>query len=199
MPDLLPQLLSALILGLLGGGHCLGMCGGLMGALTMAIPKEQRSRRFRLLLAYNVGRIFSYACAGLLIGLAGWAVANSPGAMVLRVVAALLLITMGFYLAGWWSGLTRIMGLAAVWAGLQHPVVVGQSGQCAVQRAADAGFRHWHLAGPDRHGPCCRAHYRALTQTKCTCGRRPAGHPVRPVDPAGPAPALVDGALINCY
>lgn len=111
MPDLLPQLLSALILGLLGGGHCLGMCGGLMGALTLAIPKEQRSRRFRLLLAYNLGRIFSYACAGLLIGLAGWAVANSPAAMLLRVVAALLLMCMGLYLAGWWSGLTRIEGL----------------------------------------------------------------------------------------
>ncbi|WP_110947167.1 sulfite exporter TauE/SafE family protein [Pseudomonas bohemica] len=111
MIDLLPQLLSALILGLLGGGHCLGMCGGLMGALTLAIPREQRSRRFRLLLAYNLGRVFSYACAGLLIGLAGWAVANSPGAMLLRVIAALLLICMGLYLAGWWSGLTRIEGL----------------------------------------------------------------------------------------
>ncbi len=111
LSQLLPQLLSALILGLLGGGHCLGMCGGLMGALTLAIPKEQRSRRFRLLLAYNMGRIFSYACAGLLIGLAGWAVAKSPGATALRVIAALLLVTMGLYLAGWWSGLTRIEGL----------------------------------------------------------------------------------------
>jgi len=111
MPDLLPQLLSALILGLLGGGHCLGMCGGLMGALTMAIPAEQRSRRLRLLVAYNLGRVFSYACAGLFIGLAGWAVANSTGAMLLRVIAALLLICMGLYLAGWWSGLTRIEGL----------------------------------------------------------------------------------------
>ncbi len=111
MTDLLPLLASALILGLLGGGHCLGMCGGLMGALTLAIPKEQRSRRFRLLLAYNLGRIFSYACAGLLTGLAGWAVANSPGALALRVVAALLLIAMGLYLAGWWSGLTQIEGL----------------------------------------------------------------------------------------
>jgi sulfite exporter TauE/SafE len=108
MSDLLPLLLSALILGLLGGGHCLGMCGGLMGALTLAIPREQRSRRFRLLLAYNLGRVISYACAGLLIGLAGWAVANSPGAMIMRVIAALLLISMGLYLAGWWSGLTRI-------------------------------------------------------------------------------------------
>jgi uncharacterized protein len=78
VPDLLPLLGSALVLGLLGGGHCLGMCGGLMGALTLAIPPEQRSRRLRLLLAYNLGRIFSYASAGLLLGLAGWAVAAAP-------------------------------------------------------------------------------------------------------------------------
>ncbi|WP_296260998.1 MULTISPECIES: sulfite exporter TauE/SafE family protein [unclassified Pseudomonas] len=117
---LLPQLLSALILGLLGGGHCLGMCGGLMGALTLAIPREQRSRRFHLLLAYNLGRICSYACAGLLIGMAGWAVANSPGAMLMRVLAALLLICMGLYLAGWWSGLTRIEGLGRwLWRSIQ--------------------------------------------------------------------------------
>jgi sulfite exporter TauE/SafE len=120
MTDLLPLLASAVILGLLGGGHCLGMCGGLMGALTLAIPKEQRSRRFRLLLAYNVGRIFSYACAGLLIGLAGWAVANSPGAMFMRVIAALLLVAMGLYLAGWWSGLTRIESLGrGIWRHIQ--------------------------------------------------------------------------------
>ncbi|MGH8380863.1 sulfite exporter TauE/SafE family protein [Pseudomonas sp.] len=120
MLELLPLLSSALILGLLGGGHCLGMCGGLMGALTLAIPKEQRSRRFRLLLAYNLGRIFSYALAGLLLGLAGWAVANSPVALGMRVVAALLLISMGLYLAGWWSGLTRIEGLGrGLWRHIQ--------------------------------------------------------------------------------
>jgi hypothetical protein len=120
MHDLLPQLLSALVLGLLGGGHCLGMCGGLMGALTFAIPKEQRGRRLRLLLAYNAGRVFSYACAGLLMGMLGWAVANSPGAMLLRVIAGLLMVTMGLYLAGWWSGLTRIEGLGrGVWRYLQ--------------------------------------------------------------------------------
>jgi sulfite exporter TauE/SafE len=120
VPDLLPLLGSALILGLLGGGHCLGMCGGLMGALTLAIPPEQRGRRLRLLLAYNVGRILSYACAGLLLGLAGWAVASSPAALALRVLAALLLIAMGLYLAGWWSGLTRIEALGrGLWRHIQ--------------------------------------------------------------------------------
>jgi sulfite exporter TauE/SafE len=117
---LLPQLISALILGLLGGGHCLGMCGGLMGALTLAIPAEQRQRRLRLLLAYNAGRILSYACAGLLLGLAGWAIAGSPLVTALRVAAGLLLIAMGLYLAGWWSGLTRIEALGkGLWRFIQ--------------------------------------------------------------------------------
>ena len=120
MADLAPLLISALILGLLGGGHCLGMCGGLMGALTLAIPPEQRGRRLQLLLAYNLGRILSYATAGLLFGLAGWAVASSPAAMLLRVLAGLLLIAMGLYLAGWWSGLTRIEAVGRhLWRHLQ--------------------------------------------------------------------------------
>ncbi|MEE4232251.1 sulfite exporter TauE/SafE family protein [Pseudomonas viridiflava] len=120
MLDLIPLPFSALVLGLLGGGHCLGMCGGLMGALTLAIPREQRARRMQLLMAYNLGRIVSYAIAGFFSGLVGWAVANSPGATTLRVVAALLLIAMGLYLAGWWSGLTRIERLGrGLWRYLQ--------------------------------------------------------------------------------
>lgn len=120
MAELLPLLVSALILGLLGGGHCLGMCGGLMGALTLAIPPERRAQRLRLLLAYNLGRILSYAAAGLIIGLAGWALASSPAAKLLRVIAGLLLIAMGLYLAGWWSGLTRVEALGrGLWRHLQ--------------------------------------------------------------------------------
>lgn len=120
MSDLIPLLFSALVLGLLGGGHCLGMCGGLMGALTLAIPREQRGQRLRLLMAYNMGRIVSYAIAGFFSGMVGWAVANSPGATTMRVVAALLLIAMGLYLAGWWSGLTHIERLGrGLWRHLQ--------------------------------------------------------------------------------
>lgn len=120
MADLLPLLGSALVLGLLGGGHCLGMCGGLMGALTLAIPPAQRGRRLRLLVAYNVGRVLSYTVAGLTLGVAGWAVANSPAVLVLRTVAALLLIAMGLYLAGWWSGLTRIEAMGrGLWRHIQ--------------------------------------------------------------------------------
>ena len=120
MLELVPLLVSAMILGLLGGGHCLGMCGGLMSALTMAIPAEKRAQRFQLLLAYNLGRILSYSVAGLLLGLAGWALAAGPLVTSLRMAAALLLIAMGFYLAGWWSGLTRIEALGrGLWRHIQ--------------------------------------------------------------------------------
>ena len=120
MTDLLPLLISALVLGLLGGGHCLGMCGGLMSALTLAIPHEQRHKRLRLVLAYNLGRVLSYSIAGFIIGWAGWAIAGSPLAAILRTIAGLLLITMGLYLAGWWSGLTRIEALGRhLWRRIQ--------------------------------------------------------------------------------
>ena len=108
-----------------------------MGALTLAIPAEQRGRRLRLLLAYNLGRILSYACAGLLLGLAGWAVARTPLAGALRVVAGLLLIAMGLYLAGWWSGLTRVRRSVAASGATWNP----SPGACC--------------RSPVCHGPCC--------------------------------------------
>ena len=56
----------------------------------------------------------------MLLGLAGWAVASSPLALGMRVVAGLLLISMGLYLAGWWSGLTRIERLGrGLWRHIQ--------------------------------------------------------------------------------
>lgn len=120
MVDLIPLLVSAFILGLLGAGHCLGMCGGLMGALTMSIPAEQQNRRLRIIIGYNLGRVSSYAIAGFLFGLFGWAVEQTPAAHALRVVAALLLISLGLYLAGWWHGLTRIEKLGSyLWQYIQ--------------------------------------------------------------------------------
>jgi len=108
--ELLPLLLTALALGLLGGGHCIGMCGGLMGALTLAIPADQRQGwpLWRVLLGYNFGRIASYSVAGALLGSLGWLIQDLGLGQGLRVLAGLLMIAMGLYLANWWAGLTRI-------------------------------------------------------------------------------------------
>jgi uncharacterized protein len=120
--DLLPLLLTALALGLLGGGHCIGMCGGLMGALSLAIPAQERRgwRLWKILLGYNAGRLFSYTLAGALFGSLGWLIRDLGLDAVLRVIAGLLMIAMGLYLANWWSGLTRIERLGAgLWKQLQ--------------------------------------------------------------------------------
>lgn len=108
--ELLPLFLTALALGLLGGGHCIGMCGGLMGALTLAIPADQRHgwRLWKVLLGYNLGRITSYSLAGALLGSLGWLMQGQGLGPLLRLIAGLLMIAMGLYLANWWSGLTRI-------------------------------------------------------------------------------------------
>lgn len=86
----------------------------------MSIPAEQQQRRLRIIIAYNLGRVSSYAVAGFLFGLLGWAVEQTPAAHALRIIAALLLISLGLYLAGWWHGLTRIEKIgSALWKQIQ--------------------------------------------------------------------------------
>jgi len=99
-------LLSAFIVGLLGGGHCVGMCGGIVGAVSIALPGRRSPAGY--LLAYNAGRIASYAIAGVLAGLLG---ASSlflnhlfPIEKLLYLLASLMLVVLGLYLAGLWQG-----------------------------------------------------------------------------------------------
>lgn len=54
--------------GLAGSGHCLGMCGGILAALAVASPGTSAGQRFRLNLAYHLGRIMTYTLLGLLAG-----------------------------------------------------------------------------------------------------------------------------------
>lgn len=91
--------LSLFLVGLLGGVHCVGMCGGIVGALSLGAPS-----RGTLHLAYNAGRITSYAAAGALAGAAGAAGVALAGQWPLRLVlfgfANLMLLALGLYLAG---------------------------------------------------------------------------------------------------
>ena len=100
--------LSLFALGLVSGAHCIGMCGGIMGALTMAIPVEAKAKRWLILGAYNLGRIASYALMGLLVGAFAQQFAALGGGIILRILAGVLLIAMGLYLADWWRGLTKL-------------------------------------------------------------------------------------------
>ena len=66
---LLPVLISGFTLGAAGSLHCMGMCG----PLSLALPVHQfsKTRKLLSLLAYQSGRIVTYASLGLLFGLAG--------------------------------------------------------------------------------------------------------------------------------
>jgi len=60
---------AALLLGLAASGHCLVMCGGISAALGVATAKRADGKpRPALLVCYQVGRMLSYALAGLLLG-----------------------------------------------------------------------------------------------------------------------------------
>lgn len=60
---------AALLLGLAASGHCVVMCGGISAALGLATAKGPDGRpRPWLLVGYQLGRISSYALAGLLFG-----------------------------------------------------------------------------------------------------------------------------------
>jgi len=69
---------AALLLGFAASGHCLAMCGGISAALGVATAAGPNGKpRASLLVAYQVGRILSYAVAGGLLGaalgvLVGW-------------------------------------------------------------------------------------------------------------------------------
>ncbi len=112
MNDPAITLTSAFIIGLLSGAHCIGMCGGVMNALSFALPDSQRKPLSALptLLLYNIGRIFSYSVAGAIVGGLGTLLQGPLGILGpgLRIIAGLMLIAMGLYLAGWWRGLTHI-------------------------------------------------------------------------------------------
>lgn len=104
-------------LGLLGAGHCVGMCGGIASALGFAGDHGAG----RWVLAYNLGRVGSYALAGALVaGVGALGAKYLAAGPLLRVVAGCLLIAMGFYVTGWWRGLVWLeQGGRLLWRRLQ--------------------------------------------------------------------------------
>lgn len=104
------QYLAAFAIGLFGGVHCLGMCGGLISAV--GFTRQVNPQGFAILLAYNLGRISSYAMAGALVGGLGAATLSLTGLhaaqQILYFFAALFMIALGLYLAGIWRGVAQL-------------------------------------------------------------------------------------------
>ncbi|MEO9701624.1 sulfite exporter TauE/SafE family protein, partial [Marinobacter alexandrii] len=122
-PELYLSYPSAFLIGLLGSTHCLGMCGGISASLSMALPVGSgfRFRQSLMLLAFNVGRIASYAVIAAGVALLSTSAANQWAELggLLRTIAGLLLILMGLSMAQWWQGIRYVERIGApVWAKL---------------------------------------------------------------------------------
>ena len=120
MPEL--SILSVFLVGWLGGVHCVGMCGGIVTALSFATPNAKPS--VAMLLAYNTGRLISYALAGAIAGAVGAStlLLNNflPVSRGLYIFANIILILLGLYLAGLSRAVLVLENLGGrVWAGLQ--------------------------------------------------------------------------------
>lgn len=136
------SLLPVFLVGLLGSVHCIGMCGGIVTAFSTTAPPGRPVRVAVVasgvmasgiggaldgamrVLAYNVGRIGSYATAGALAGgLAGGARALSGISAVQAGgywLANLMLIALGLYLMDAWHGLARLESFGqALWRRLR--------------------------------------------------------------------------------
>ncbi|MFB1489425.1 MULTISPECIES: sulfite exporter TauE/SafE family protein [unclassified Thiocapsa] len=105
----------AFVVGLLSAMHCIGMCGGISGALSYSLPAQTRNDRGRLglfVLAFNLGRIASYAAAGAVSGAFGAALLGSGAPAWLfecvRWLAAAIMIGIGLYIGGWFPRFARI-------------------------------------------------------------------------------------------
>ena len=119
--------LGAFLMGLFGALHCVGMCGSIMGVLTLSLPQEIR-RQPPLLLGYlgyySVGRILSYTVAGTLVGGFGsglvFRLSPEYGHTILLLIATVLMVAVGLYLAGWFPALAYIEKAGApIWKKLE--------------------------------------------------------------------------------
>jgi sulfite exporter TauE/SafE len=121
-------LVTAFSLGFLGSPHCAGMCGGIVGLLHSGVVENGGFRHQQILygLAFNSGRLLSYAIAGMiaatlgssLIGLIG--MESSHAAM--QMIAGAFMLALGLSIAGWWNGLSRIEAFGARFWRLLQPI-----------------------------------------------------------------------------
>lgn len=119
MPEI--SLLAAFLAGLLGGAHCVGMCGGIVAAMSFQNAGRQP---IGIHLGYSLGRIVSYGLAGAIAGLIGSAAFLSdrlyPVQHGLFVLAQVMLILLGLYLAGLNQLVRRLEDAGAgIWRRLQ--------------------------------------------------------------------------------
>ena len=85
-----PEILTAFTIGFLGSFHCIGMCGPI--AIALPVPKSSKLSFFTGRILYNVGRVVTYSCLGLLFGLVGGRIALAGAQQVVSIILGVAIV-----------------------------------------------------------------------------------------------------------
>ena len=110
-----PLLSAAFVTGLLGSAHCFGMCGGISGLFAVNVNIAAMRTQFSRALAYNLGRILTYAFLGVVVATIGkTAVSSIPDlAAPVRLASGILIILVGLQVAFNWRILAAVENAGA--------------------------------------------------------------------------------------
>ncbi len=110
MNEALPLLAVAFVTGLLGSAHCFGMCAGLSGLFAVNASVASLRPQIPMAVAYNTGRILSYAFLGIVVASLGQTVIRAiPDiAAPVRFASGLLIVIVGLQVAFNWRFLAPV-------------------------------------------------------------------------------------------
>lgn len=110
MNEALPLLAAAFVTGLLGSAHCFGMCAGLSGLFAVNASVASLRPQIPMAVAYNTGRILSYALLGIVVASLGQTVVKAiPNiAAPVRFASGLLIVIVGLQVAFNWRFLAPV-------------------------------------------------------------------------------------------
>ena len=114
--ELLPALGAALLTGFVGSAHCVGMCAGIAGLVAVQAEVHSLRARLPLAIAYNAGRLTSYAILGLLVAALGSGAAALTPALAgpVRMLAGGIIILIGLQIAFDWRLLLPLERMGGV-------------------------------------------------------------------------------------
>ena len=116
MNELVPVLTAALLAGLLGSAHCLGMCAGISGLFGVTAEIRTLRRQLPMAIAYNAGRIMTYALLGIIVATFGSALVDAKPTLArpILIVTGTVIILIGLQVAFNWRLLNPIERMGAV-------------------------------------------------------------------------------------
>ena len=113
--DVWPQVTAAFVTGLLGSAHCVGMCGGISGLFAVNVAVSSLKTQAPKAIAYNLGRVLTYAVLGIIVALLGKTMVDSIPKLAapVRLASGLLIILIGLQVGFNWRILAPLENAGA--------------------------------------------------------------------------------------